>query len=835
MYDKEKLITDVERVKDIEGFPRGKLEDILELSNLPEFTLYPNPYIEDFIKEYGKPYDPRNDRYEKDPYVADVKEGKNDPIYNAHTYHTKVPYKAIIKFIKHYTEPGDIVFDGFCGSGMTGVAALVTGRHAILNDLSPIASFIAYNFTHPISPRKLRAEAERILKEVEEEYGWMYKTKHSDGREGIINYVVWSDVFRCPNCGAELVYWDVAVDKEKGKVKKKFNCPHCNAELTRDNLERVFIKKHDPALGKEIEQKKQVPVLINYKVRQGSKWVTFEKTPDEDDLKLIEEIEKRNIPYWYPAYPMMFKGEQWGDTWRAGYHSGITHVHHFYTKRNLWYLAAIYDKIKKIENKNLRKSLLFIFTSMLYNASKLYRFRLNRKGGFHSGTLYLPSTPQEVNPLNLFKRKIEDIYTGFNLIYTSYKVFNGKACITTQSSTDLRNIPDNSIDYIFVDPPFGDNLMYSELNFIWESWLRVFTNNEPEAIMNKTQGKDVYMYEQLMYKCFKEMYRILKPNRWITVVFHNSKAKVWNAIQEALSRAGFIVAMVTTLDKEQKTYKQIMGTTSVATDLVINAYKPKKDFEERFLKSRGKGIEKEFVEEHLSHLPLEPNVERTEKVLYSRMLAYYVQHGYEVTMDSEEFYDMLKENFVNVDGYWYTLEQTEKVRKLKQSKLDFLLSKKKQTTLVVTNEEEALLWLWNFLKEPKTYSEIYVNYTKVLKDVSGAVPELEGLLRENFVEEDGKWRRPTDEEKKSIEKKKREKLLREFYKLLEGIKTKKIRRKIRDVKRNVILEGFKDLYKKKRYSDILLFAEKLPSKFVEEDPDISMFVDIAYSKEEGEV
>ena len=60
--------------------------------------------------------------------MTDVSEGKNDPIYNAHSYHTKVPYKAIIPFIEHYTEPGDIVFDGFCGTGMTGVAAQMVGR-----------------------------------------------------------------------------------------------------------------------------------------------------------------------------------------------------------------------------------------------------------------------------------------------------------------------------------------------------------------------------------------------------------------------------------------------------------------------------------------------------------------------------------------------------------------------------------------------------------------------------------------------------------------------------------------------------------------------------------
>ncbi len=81
--------------------------------------------IREFIERYGRPYDPETDDYDRPPFVSDIKEGKNDPIYNAHSYHTKVPPRAIIPYILHYTQPGDIVLDPFCGSGMTGVAAMM--------------------------------------------------------------------------------------------------------------------------------------------------------------------------------------------------------------------------------------------------------------------------------------------------------------------------------------------------------------------------------------------------------------------------------------------------------------------------------------------------------------------------------------------------------------------------------------------------------------------------------------------------------------------------------------------------------------------------------------
>lgn len=113
----------LDEVRHMEGFPLGKVEDIIELSDPPYYMACPNPFIGEFIKKNGSPYDEVTDDYNVKPYTADVSEGKNDPIYNAHSYHTKVPHKAIMRYILHYTKPGDIVFDGFCGTGMTGVAA----------------------------------------------------------------------------------------------------------------------------------------------------------------------------------------------------------------------------------------------------------------------------------------------------------------------------------------------------------------------------------------------------------------------------------------------------------------------------------------------------------------------------------------------------------------------------------------------------------------------------------------------------------------------------------------------------------------------------------------
>ncbi|HON41227.1 MAG TPA: DNA methyltransferase, partial [Methanoculleus sp.] len=329
-YELTKEILD--SLRDVEGFPIGKDEDIIALSDPPYYTACPNPWIGEFIERYGRPYDPE-ERYEREPFAADVREGKNDPIYNAHSYHTKVPHKAIMRYILHYTDPGDIVFDGFCGTGMTGVAAQMCGnpdpefrerierempgvewgaRRAILCDLSPAATFIAYNYNNPVDPEEFEREAKRILAEVEKECGWMYETNHLvDGKvqfkadldgtrtpvKGRINYTVWSDVFVCPHCSGEIVFWEAAVDQKEGKVRDEFPCPHCGAMMTKRSLERAWEYVHDEAIGETVRRAKQVPVLINYSV--GKK--RFEKVPDENDLALIQRIEGGRIPYWYPT------------------------------------------------------------------------------------------------------------------------------------------------------------------------------------------------------------------------------------------------------------------------------------------------------------------------------------------------------------------------------------------------------------------------------------------------------------------------------------------------------------------------------------------------------
>ena len=774
-----------------------------------------------------------------------MSEGKKDPVYNAHAYHTKVPYRAIMRYILHYTKPGDVVFDGFCGTGMTGVAAQMCGapdtalsiemtgefnsknwgtRKAIISDLSPAATYIASIFNSPIDIKKFEKAFNNISKNAEDECQWMYTTHNEKGVECHVNYTVWSDVFICPNCGKEVIFWDAAVDKETGSVKSVFSCPHCHAEITKKGCDRAINSYVDKKLGQVVNATKQVPVLISY----NDAGVEKTKEPDQQDIALIERIEAIEIPYWYPSDRMPVGGES-----RRNDKYGITHVHHFFTRRNLYVISKLWDEIQKSDNDDgVKLALMSVVTGVMQGVSKLQRFRLN--SGFPnmilSGTLYIGSMIREWNVLDWIQGK----YKSIKRLKVMLQDFSDEdVVISTNSLTDAELIDENSVDYIFTDPPFGGNLNYSELSFMWEAWLKVVTNNVTEAIMNPEQNKQLLEYQQLMTDCFKEYFRVLKPNHWMTVEFHNSKNAVWNAIQESLIRAGFIIADVRTLDKKQSSYKQLTSAAAVKQDLVISAYKPEGTFRKEFIEKAGtEETAWAFVRQHLSNLPIAPDgdhdgkidivQERQNYLLYDRMVAYHVVNGLPVPISANEFYKGLDERFLKRDEMYFLSDQVNEY----DQKRAFMELENVQMAFAIQDEKGAIQWLNYQLAEPQTYQELQPKYLQELHQLrTEKMPELMDLLTENFLQdEDGKWYIPDIRKAGDVEKLRQKSLLKEFESYM-GSKGK-----LKVFRSEAIRAGFSKLWKEKDYKNIVAIAERLPEATIQEDPNLLMYYDISLSR-----
>ena len=843
--EKRKLTKqDIDKVRGIEGFPIGRDEDIIALSDAPYYTACPNPFIEEFIRENGHPYDEDTDDYHREPFASDVSEGKNDPIYMAHTYHTKVPHKAIMHYIMHYTNPGDIVFDGFCGTGMTALAAQMCGsanqisifsttddkelklgsRKAVISDLSPIATFIAHNYTNRLEVQDFAKEFREVMQLCAEKFGWMYQTHHTNNDIGTINYVVWSDVFICPTCGEELVFWDVAIGEDK-TVKNPFTCSRCGSKLKKSNCKRAQETDWDDKLGSLVTYAKQVPVMINYEYR-GKK---FEKRPDTFDLDVLKKVHSEVTKYFLPHDELPT-----GDNTAQPIQShNFRYVNQFYYDRSGIVFSFILETAK---NMKYRDALIFLVTSIITKTgSKLHNIgfkdgKLNLAGAMPN-VLYVPSTVAERNIPSLLEGKFSDICK----IYYEKKGDND-VLIQTTSATET-GIPDNIIDYIFTDPPFGANINYSEMNYLWEAWLRVKTNSVPEAIMNKTQRKSLQEYQFLMTKSFSEFYRILKPNRWMTVEFHNSHNAVWNAIQEALQRAGFIIADVRTLDKQQGTFKQMTSTGAVKQDLVISAYKPKDSFTNDFkLKAGTEKTAWSFVRQHLSNLPitvkkggrLEVIAERQAFLLWDRMVAYHIMRGIAVPMDAVDFYKGLDEKYIKRDGMYFLPSQANKYDAVRATcEVENI-----QMSLFVQDEKTAIGWLYQQLDpqnggEPQTYQDLMPKFMQELKavDKREKMPELMVILEENFLKDDkGRWYIPDYTKSGDIAKLREKNLLKEFaeYQATKG--------KLKVFRSEAIRAGFAKLWKEKNYNAIVEMAERLPEETIQEDSNLLMYYDISLSR-----
>ena len=682
------------------------------------------PDLTGFIKKHATPYDPETDTYRRPPFAQSVKAGKNSPIYNAHSYHTKVPPEGIVPYIEHYTNPGDLVLDPFCGSGMTGVAALMTGRHAILNDLSPAAVHIAYNYCTPVDVKALKREFERIKATVKDEFDWLYGTTCDRcGGSATIQYTIWSDVFECTRCDGEIVLWDAAVDPDTGKVHEYFTCPKCSKEQTKLGLRRL----------------PEIPVLTNYECKSCKpKRGTHPTTTSEKDR--IAEISAKEIPYWIPDAEFDPDGPQYRRNALSS--RGIRGVIDLYTKRNLWALARLWLEAKRSEKQSSISPLRFVFTSITQRSSRLNRLRPSGAGDPMTGTIYVGSLRREDNVLGLWSRKFSGYLKVMDREFYS-------ACITTVDSATRLEVPDNSVSYIFTDPPFGSNIYYSEVNLLWEAWLGEFTDVSFEAVVHRKQDggtKRLADYAELMSQTFSEMYRVLKPGRWASVVFHNSDDRIWQVILNAAEEAGFEKADINSFDKTQLTFKGVRGDKGLERvtnkDIVLNLRKPRPgqiptpNDRTHLIEAEQRVVE--TVADFLGTSP--PPGQRTLQHLWNHVLYDLLRNGsVEVSMaDVETMLAYHSQTFKLVDGRYYLRGEAV----VGGNVFD------------LRSDAGTIAWLTAVLgNEPQTTGELIPKWQQETASLGGVDPgRLDRLLEQNFWPDrrTGRWRVPTAAERERM-------------------------------------------------------------------------------------
>jgi DNA methylase N-4/N-6 domain protein len=511
-------------------------------------------------------------------YTKPLPSSRSGAFYNTFPYPTKISPEAIAVYIACTTNPGDTVLDAFAGSGSTGVAALLCehptkrmkeiaksldvtpvwgARNAVLYEIGTYASFAIKTILSRITNSEFTEAVDGFLNKAQDLVGKLYEVTDPAGATGTIRYIIWSEVLICPNCHAEISYFERGTSRNPVQFKDEIVCPHCKKVHHIDEMPFATEEYYDASLQRQTSRKKRIPAWI-YGTTNGCNW---DRQATEADVSRVKEIED-NYPFNDTPQEI-----QWGELHRAGYHYGITHLHHFYTARNYIVMSKLW-KLTETYAENIADALKLLLLS--YNASHctlMTRVVAKKKAkdfiltSAQSGVLYISKLPVEKNILLGLKRKVKP----FAEAYTMLQDCTGQVTIRNSSSAKMKE-SDNSIDFVFTDPPFGDFIPYAEVNQINELWLNKVTRREDEIIISASQGKDVLTYQKLLTQVFSEINRVLKPTHYASIVFHAAKAKVWDAFSEAVTGAGLQIVLTNILDKTQASFKQVVSDGSVQGD-----------------------------------------------------------------------------------------------------------------------------------------------------------------------------------------------------------------------------------------------------------------------------
>lgn len=613
-------------------------------------------------------------------YRKPVPSTRRGSIFNAHAYPTKINAEAVIPFIVAHTKPGDLVFDGFAGSGPTGLAICLCGdpsheirepaedlvgtvawgsRRCELYDISKLAAFISSTLIHPPDPNRFAEAAKQVLANLAADWGWLYEAQDDDLATGSIRHTLWTDYPICPCCGSPSAFWDLAVVLSPPAFSSRVRCPHCKGDFDVASADRVVEDYFDELLEEIRSRRLRRPVFL-----YGRTGNTLWKRPAKDsDLQLAKQIEGVSLPSSVPVVPMLLANcDRWGELYRAGYHFGITHLHHFYTRRNLIAVGSAW-KMADSFPEDIRNALRFWISSYNASHSTLMTRVVCKKSAkdlvvtsAQPGALYVSSLPVEKNVIAGLRAKLRPIIAAFDRIYGR----GDSVSVHNRSSLNV-HLGDSTVDYIFADPPFGDNIQYSEVNFISEAWLGDTTSRVEEVVASRNQGKSVNDYQQLLTRAFSESFRILKPGHFMTVVFHSTRPVFWEALRRAWEMSGFQMVGSGVLDKTQSSFKQTTTKGAVKGDPLILLRKPLAAGEVKgedgcpIVADEAVDSPWDVIRRHLSSLEGrdDSSTERTRQRLYSYLISYYLEHGRRVPLNASQFFAGLDQLFEHRGGAYY--------------------------------------------------------------------------------------------------------------------------------------------------------------------------------------
>ena len=470
------------------------------------------------------------------------------PQYKMHKYFARRPYNVFSNLIAYYTKPNDIVYDCFCGGGVTIFESLKLGRKAIGVDLNPLSAMITKTQIFSKDLKKLNNAFDDFLRIIRTKYSKYYVYK-SENDYGQIVWAEWVYTVKCPFCGS---IFDLS---ESNKVKNGvYRCSNKNCSGT-SGVERLKTEPYGikPIRVKYLDASNQIKVQSVFSLN--------EVLPLEDDLKQIKKTSRYDC-----KLPLDDMDRQREDRLRE---RGIVNYSDLFTERNFALACKVFDEILDLKEKYENWIIDYIylaFSSSLRYINNMTRVTDNWENGnptsMDKHAFWLPNQFVETNIIDVLESRIKAIKKGCEFskdtlstekieCYKYEELENSDFMVLNQSS-DSVPLPDKSVDMVITDPPYGSNVQYAELSIIWNHWINIYKNqnkefiSEKEAVVHRRldteKKKTVTSYKNILTMIFSECNRVLKDDGFLVFTFNNKNMNVWLSMLKSVSDAGFKLA-----------------------------------------------------------------------------------------------------------------------------------------------------------------------------------------------------------------------------------------------------------------------------------------------------